>query len=41
MSKCKITHFISSQPLPQAALGMLEIMKYKMPLLHITYFPYH
>lgn len=40
MRKCKTIHFISSQPLPQVAIGMLEIMKYKIPLLHIAYFPH-
>lgn len=39
-SKCKIIHIISSQLLPQVVLGMLEIMKYKMPLLHVTCFPH-
>lgn len=38
MSRCKMIGFISSQTLPQVTLGMLEIMKYKIPLLHITYF---
>lgn len=40
MSRCKRIVFISSQ-LPQVTLGMLEIMKYKIPPLHITYFPHH
>lgn len=40
-SRCKMIGFISSQTLPQVTLGMLEIMKYKIPLLHITYFPHH
>lgn len=41
MSRCKMIGFISSQTLPQVTLGMLEIMKYKIPLLRITYFPHH
>lgn len=41
VSRCKMIGFISSQTLPQVTLGMLEIMKYKIPLFHITYFPHH
>lgn len=36
---CKSICFISSQPLPQVALGMLQITEHKIPVLHNTSFP--
>lgn len=41
VSRCNMIGAISSQTLPQVTPGTLEIMRYKIPLLHITYFPHH
>lgn len=41
VSRCKMIGVISSQTLPQVTPGTLEIMRNKIPLLHITYFPHH